>query len=585
MDNNEYTGAYFQPAINTAAQGFPAMPPIKKQPKPLSKRDGVFALLYFIASFILVDFGVTKRFHLGFTLSYAFIFALTTVYLYDKSKKPSVFSMLCGVISLFGAATFSLYNNYFINAIMLVLIAGLFTVYAIGLSTAFNFSQGSYKMLFDLFGGVFIQPLESISDVFASTKASLDKKKGNFSAIIGIAVSIPVLIVIIPLLVKSDAAFEGLVNTVVKNIGIYLLELAAAVIIFPYAFSYMFGKRHKEESASKQRTVNVKNRIAVSGCISFLCVISVTYLIYLFSQLAYFFSAFEGILPEGYTKSASEFARRGFFEMFAICAINILIISVVTAFSKRSKGGKVAASVKILSLFISLFSVLLLFTAMQKMKLNISTYGFTRNRLLVSVFMVMMLIVLAFFIAHIFVPKLSYMQPIIIICSCIFVAMSFADIDSFTARYNINAYNSGTIKALDINGIEKLGDPAIPYLIELTESDNRDYAKKAEVSLARYIAFNFDTEGNKREVKIIPEEKDFRSYCKIRNENRALLESFYNDSASNRLKTYVWLFTEDYEYDEKADRFLDYYDDIIYTYNNETNKLDEKKGIEFDEFD
>jgi hypothetical protein len=113
----------------------------------------------------------------------------------------------------------------------------------------------------------------------------------------------------------------------------------------------MFVKKNRYNQEGNVKELQINRVFPIAGAVSFLTVISLTYLVYLFSQLAYFFSAFNGFLPEGYTRTASAFARRGFFEMFAICAINILIISIISAFSKR-EGGKPSLAVRLLSLFI-----------------------------------------------------------------------------------------------------------------------------------------------------------------------------------------------------------------------------------------
>ena len=51
---------------------------------------------------------------------------------------------------------------------------------------------------------------------------------------------------------------------------------------------------------------------SVTLCVA-LGMISLVYVLYLVSQLAYFSGGFSGILPKGYTMA--EYARRGFFEM------------------------------------------------------------------------------------------------------------------------------------------------------------------------------------------------------------------------------------------------------------------------------
>lgn len=541
----------------------------KKIYKPMDKKDIVFMILFIIISFLLIDFAICSGFHLGFTIFYFIFFAVSTVYVAKQNKPVPVFSAICGMLSLLGSVTFALYNDYFLNTIMFVLIGGLFTLYCLGISGSFNYKQGSFKILIDMVLSVFIYPFKNLPVVFGSLKSSAKESKRSLNGLIGIAVAIPVLAVIIPLLVKSDAAFEGLITTVAKNIGIYLLEVLFALIISPYVFSFVFGKRKGINKLQNPSSHNSAKKLPVSACTSFLSVISVTYLIYLFSQLAYFFSAFKGILPSGYEYSASVFARRGFFEMFAICVINIVIISGVSMFSKKK-----SLPVKLLSLFISLFSVLLIVTAMQKMKLNISIYALSKNRLLVSVFMIMLLVIIAFFIVHIFAPKISYMQPVIIICSAMFIALSFADVDAQIAKYNIGAYESGAIDQLDVEAITNLSDSAVPYAARLISADNKEISKTAIRETARIMNENYHDiiSYNDNSFKINSASYDFRSYSHSRNKAARSICDYCNsldDDKKNALMSCYNLEKADAYYDADEDAYYCYTDDSdsTYTYN------------------
>lgn len=468
----------------------------QKKNEPMCKRDNIFNIIFFACAFILINFASLHVFTLGFTISYFIIFIASTVYLFRKNVKVSVFTYICGLLSLAGSITFSLYSDTLINLIMLFLICALFCAYCCGLSGTFRHGQGSFKILFDMLLSVFVTPFSNMADTAKAFTGSMKANKKLINAIIGAAVSIPVLLVIVPLLTSSDAAFEGLVSIVIKNIGEYIFELLLAAVITPYIVSFMYSKRAKLNFNSASGAKSDSKRIPYSVSASFLCVISVTYVVYLFSQLAYFFSSFSGILPSDYKYSASAFARRGFFEMFAICVINIAILSIIGFLTKRNKNGKVCAGIKALSAFILLFSVLLIITAMSKMKLNIEIYGLSKNRLLVCVFMIMLLIIIAFNIVHIYAPKLSYMQPIIVICSAIFIAVSFADIDAVVAKYNVEAYQSGKIETVDIDYLAGLSDSAVPYMIKLADDKDLEFnvyfALNDKIDYANYLTEDDD---------------------------------------------------------------------------------------------
>ena len=534
----------------------PSLTYTPKEYKPLDKKDIIFVLLYLLSSFLIVDFALFHGFHAGVFIAYLIFFVLTTVYISRKSDKLPFFSWACGALSVIGAFTFVLYDNQLIMLFMLVLVGALFGIYCMGISGGFGKNGGSYKMLIDVIISVFIKPFANIAEVFGSAKASARQRRKSFGTVIGFVAALPVLCIIIPLLVKSDAAFEGLVLGIIKNVGIYLAEVAIAVVLLVYLYPFAFGHRHDTNNSKGAR--KIKKCFPLSGCISFLGAISIVYAVYLFSQLAYFFSAFKGILPEDYSHSASSFARRGFYEMFAVCVINIIIVSVVSMFSKKKN-----LPVKLISTFISLFSVLLIVVAMEKMKLNISIFGLTMNRVLVSVFMLMVLFATLFFIIHIFVPKLSYIKPIILFCSILFIAMTYADMDMQIAKYNINAYDTKAVQSLDIENISDLSDSAVPYLVRLCSYEDDGISSSAKRSLTRKIIYDYNENlevSDDYKTMTYQKNYDFRSFNYAEHKAHKTVMDYYN-SLNEKEKEYFLTYYKYYnygDYDEETDTFYYY---------------------------
>ena len=493
LQNSQQGYFYTQPVPNQPVQQAPygayqpqyAQPyyPYKKPEKQyrlLTKKDNSMMVLMLLLGFIFFNFAVFSGFNLGFTIFYVLFFIATNLYI---NAKPSPFAFCTGVLSLASSVTFAVSFNPLIKFLSLVLIVGLYGFYCVDISGGYNFKKGSFKAGFDVVLSYLFYPFVNMPELFGSVKQSSKKNKKFVRVLIGVVVALPVLFIVVPLLVKGDAAFEGLVTAIFKNIGLVLGELLLAVIVAPYLISFMFGKRYKlnrEQRRSKGYTGSVPSTVTVS----FLSVISLTYMVYIFSQLAYFFSAFDGFLPEDYEKTASAFARRGFFEMFAVCVINVLVISVSSYITKK-KGNKLPASVKGLSCFISLFSVLLIVVAMAKMKLNVETYGFTTNRLLVFTFMVMLLFAIGFFILHIFAPKVNYIQPLVVICSALFIALAFLNVDAFVANYNVRAYQQGKLDSVDIDNINNVS--GLPYIIELINDENEKISTRAANALIESI--------------------------------------------------------------------------------------------------
>lgn len=579
--NNTNNGQNFvppQPPAYNAPQGqAPAAPYTYAPPKPkkvyspLTKKDKRLLPLFVISAFIFADFLVSSMLSYCLELTvFCFVqFIFSTLYLYDKSRKPSPFTIACGVLSLVGSVTFTLLGDSLINFLMLVLIACLYGLYCIGLSGGFTSGTGSYRIIFDFIYDTFVKPFKAMPDFVGALKAGDKKEKKNLSALLGILLAVPVLLVVVPLLIKSDAAFEGLVKGLAGNIGTFITELVITVIILPYFISYTYSKTaHKSNAAFSYKTKIRK--VPYSAGVSFLSVISIVYLVYLFSQLAYFFSAFSGALPEGYTLTASAFARRGFFEMFAICCINVALVSLVLMFCKRNDRGRVPLSIKLLSLFISVFDFVLLISASAKMVMNVNRYDLSRNRVLVCTFMLMIAVVLVFFTVHIFAPKVPYMRSIIMICSVIFIVMSYSNIDARIAEYNVKQYrNSGVTDSVDVQALYDLGDGGVEALIMLSNDKNAEYSSQASYdaysALVRITADNYELDfDNNMQVSL----RDVRAFNLSRyNALKAIAENC-RYLKENDYDKYLDFIGEPLE-DNAEDNF-DYTDADVVDTNNDT---------------
>ncbi len=348
--------------------------------------------------------------------------------------------------------------------------------------------------------------------------------------------ALPVLAAVIPLLASSDVAFENLVKTAFKNIGTGIGKIIVAAVIAFLLIVYAVSNKY---SAKAAKAPPVSRRLNLAVSVSFLSVISCVYLVFLFSQLAYFFSAFSGVLPQGYTYSASEFARRGFYEMAAVCIINTALLSAVAVLTKKSPQ-KVFRAVKALSLFIMLFSALLLAISAAKMGLNISIFGLTKNRLFVCLLMAAFGVVLIFFAIHLLAPKVPYMQPVIIICSAIFIAFAYFNSDNAIVKYNIAKYESGAISSIDGYYLSSLKGAFVSDFAEIEKSGNNSAVNGARSAIIGRIceccpeffgggfAVNNDIEYKK---------SDFREYNLLGDQVKKDAVAYYNSLSEKERRT------------------------------------------------
>ncbi len=522
---------------------------------PSSRADVIFALLVAVFSVITVDFSLFAGFRLGFSISTLLMTVLAVVYLAISKIRVTPFSLFCLAAAVGGAASFAVYADDFLKFWMFLAIIFL-------LAAAFSVMTGSARYTADSFRAVgnylalaVIWPFKYIGDsmrsLFSSNGSAADQKSHK-KVIVGILCALPALAVIIPLLISSDAAFEGLLKNTffgepVRLLSALILGLGLSVLLY----SLLFGLSKKLPSKDAKPVKPVSGKLNSAAVTAFLSVIAFVYAVYLLSQLAYFVSAFSGILPDNYT--IAEYARRGFFEMCLICAINLIIVFFCFAFSAKSESGRAALPVKLLSLFFCVFSLAMIACGISKMVMYIDTYGMTRLRICTSVFMLMLAVIFVLVAVRLFAEKFPYVKFAVVAVALIGLATIWYDVDSVIAKYNTEAYFSGKLDEVDVDTIAHLSDSAVPYLLELSEADNEyvAYTAREELESRFWSYYSVDSDENDGNRAYYGEESYDDGYYNDAD------DSYYNDdgcysnnnSGATHEEIEATVFKEDSEYD------------------------------------
>ena len=480
---------------NTAAvaeeQPAPGLtPPFLKETAEWKTRDTVFAVITFVCSVLFVSFSLFGGFAAGFTVSYALLFLLTALYMKGSLKHLSPFPLFCGAASVLLSGVYAVFDDPFTNLILFAAIAGLY-----GIFTGCTYGEAKYNnAAVQAVKTVVVSPFRHITEPFRSfgRYSSFTGKGTNKQIIMGIVISVPMLIVVIPLLISSDAVFESLMSSVFSRFGETAVKVFLGAVLSVFIFSLLFALKkglEKNEDVTAARAEGYKN-LPPATAVTLFTVLSAFYLIYLFSQLAYFFSAFSGLLPEGYSFTAAEYARRGFFELCGVCGINLGITSLITWLVKKNDDGSFPISVRIAALFICIFSVIFTSTALSKMFLYIGFYGLTRLRLLTSIFMLALILIFIGATIRLFSVKFPLSKYIVTGLTCIALTVGFCDIDRAIAFYNVANYRNGNLEEIDVLHLGSLSDSAVPYIVSLLDSGDKTVRQEAaEVLYARAEKF------------------------------------------------------------------------------------------------
>ena len=475
--------------------------------KPLFART-ISDILVAICLFLLSVMGVSTLFwnelQLGYTLVFDAMFVLISVFLLKGGVKPPIWCKLCGVLSLVCSASFAITSNNMIKGFIFLatIIASLIWFTAV---SGNKYISGDYSLI--LFPTkALIRAANNLPGTAKGFFAKSNKdSKTLLSVLIGFACAIPAVLIIVPILASSDQAFSSLIGGLFENfaeqITKVVLGTAVSVPIIAIVFSLKYDKKQSE---SKPISIGISS-ITVT---TFLSVLDVVYLIYLLSQLAYFFSAFSRILPKGYKFTYAGYARRGFFELCAISAINFVLIFAIVLFTEK-KNGKLPLAVKIPSVFTTVFTLIIIFTALSKMVMYIDAYALTVSRVFASLFIMWLGILFVGMLIRVFKEKADLLRLGLILALIILSVLGISNINAQIANYNYNKYISGSRK-IDVEYLSELGDEGVPYLYKLTKDKDKGIAHWAKRELS--YKYNIYYELGEKSLEDI---KSYKKFSKL----------------------------------------------------------------------
>lgn len=458
---------------------------VPTQSFPVGKREAVFAAAAVVCGLLLSNFTLYGGFHLGFAVAAGLWIVVSAAYLLRSGCRLSGYSGALLGLSLVIAAGFARSDDGFVKFVMVCFLCVSTNLGLCLLAGQNGRSTHGITSLLDAPRGLFVLGFGKLTPAFQGIGQALKNggpaiRKGGAVAL-GLAVAVPVLGIVIPLLMSADAAFEGLVDLLPRFalgelIGTVLFGAIAACV----AYSRGLGLRHSPKPTAAARGKRTVSHLTVDTVLAAVCGV---YFVYLISQLAYFVGGFSGILPEGFTMA--EYARRGFFEMAWLCAIDLAVMSVSVGIVAKQEG-RAPLSTRLLCLFIGVVTVFLVATASAKMLLYIDAYGLTRLRVLTEVIMVFLGITTVIVSIWLFLPALPYMKWVLILALVMGAAVFWVDVDSVVACYNVTAYQSGRLETVDMDHLKRLGDSAMPYVARLTEDPDEVVAFRAKAILKEH---------------------------------------------------------------------------------------------------
>jgi hypothetical protein len=167
-------------------------------------------------------------------------------------------------------------------------------------------------------------------------------------------------------------------------------------------------------------------------------------------------------LPEGYTYSS--YAREGFFQLLAVCILNLIIVLIFLCFFREN------IVLRILLTVLSGCTFIMIFSSALRMLMYINRYNLTLLRILVlwalSVIFLLMMGMTVFIYKNSF-PLFSYGMAVVTV---FYIVLSFSRPDYWIARYNLNQEHMTLLNDYDIHDNQRylstLSADAAPILLD-----------------------------------------------------------------------------------------------------------------------
>ena len=250
----------------------------------------------------------------------------------------------------------------------------------------------------------------------------------------GLAIALPLGILVTMLLASADAVFRELTRPVFTGWDVpgclrtLFKGLCAMLAAGTGFYAVLCAQTGKPEDDAQRGIRKADTLVAVT----FTAVLAAIYLVFCGIQIAVLFSGHGALLPKGYTYA--QYAREGFFQLLAVSGINVLL--VIAAQSRFTSGRALRALLCIVSGCTYIMEV----SSAWRMRLYVQAYGLTFPRLLVLWFLLVLGIVLAGAVVTVFRPGFRLFRFSLTVCLCAWLVFAFARPDALAARYDLRRF-------------------------------------------------------------------------------------------------------------------------------------------------
>jgi len=351
-----------------------------------------------------------------------------------KKVKFSINDLIWFVPIFLIILSFLIYDNPFLKIISLLILSvifGFFYNYLIldnkeARHWDFYFLLKIIKRIFSFLGEIGLSIILYLELIIPASK---NNKRIIAKVIAGILLFLIIaLTIIVPLLSSADKIFSDKMEFIYSWLKehfsfILMYKIITSIILSVLMFSMLFAWNKKFDYQEKPET-NDKIDPIISGIV--LGGILAIYLFFLWVQVG---RLWVGSLPFEF-KDTEYFVKSGFWQLFFLSIINI----VIYFFTYRKT---ILIVQRILTVF-TLISLLLLISAVQRMQLYVTYYGFSYEKLFALYTVIYCVILFIWLITRLFIKSRSNIfKFLVMLFICMYGLITILPVEQFILRANL----------------------------------------------------------------------------------------------------------------------------------------------------
>ena len=418
--------------------------------------------------------GITYPFFVAGTLCY-FFFSMQKLGV--PYKKDSIFCIVSIILLGISNCLTNSPQLLFMNKCGIFVLSFVLMIHTIYQNKNWNFPK--YFIAFCQMTGLFFvnmyRPISDMVSYFDEQKQDKNKKKSYFlPVLIGITITIPVFVFMTLLLASADAVFSNILSDLFASFNFStifeILILSVIVLFCSYSVYATLCMKNVKEEVNDYRLFDPIIAIIVTAALSAL------YLIFSVIQILYLFIG-NMQLPEGY--SYSGYAREGFFQLLAVCILNLMIVLICLYLFRENKALKAILTI------ISGCTFIMILSSALRMLMYINRYNLTFLRIFVLWSLAVIFLLMAGVTIFIHKNRFPLFTYSMVIVTVFYIGLSFAHPDYWIASYNLNPAHMGYLDEYDVSDSRKylrsLSADAAPVLLN---QEKNPYLTTAPAALA-----------------------------------------------------------------------------------------------------